>query len=456
MYSTICRFACRIFGMSGLTAASFLLAAPAFGAVELRVEGRPSTGPIEAYVKVTDANGDPIPLLDENDFTILIDGEPITIAADDITLPPALDPTQRLSVVIVMDYSLSVVNQFRDDMESAVISFVDAMVDGDHAAVVKFNATNPNGASVVVEFTEIDDGGANDDAIAAGVTGDYEGNGTNMADAVLVALDHLTNPPSALPDGPKAIILIGDGSNNESDASVADAIAQANASSVAVFTIGIGDFADPNRTANLTELAVESGGVFFPAPDVQDIEDAYVTIGDLLNNEYFISIANGITDCAEHEMEVTVETPTGPETASATFTRRTCDTDPDPFSFTSLTGQTPGTGARSETVTITGIEVPAHISIIGGTYSIGCTEDGFTGDPGTIADGETVCVRHTTSEAFSTSKTTTLTVGGFAATFTSTTRAEGGGGGGGGGGGSAGLAVLLGLAGFLLARRRLA
>ena len=203
--------------------------------------GRPR-GPIQAHVKVTDANGDPVPALDENDFTILIDGEPITIAADDVTLPPSLDPNQRVSVVFVMDYSASVVNQFRTEMEDAVNAFIAEMVDGDHAAVVKFNATNPNGASVVVPFTEIDDGGANDLALNAGVNSDYDGNGTNMADALLVALDHLSSPPSALPDGPKAIILIGDGSNNESTASIEDAIAQANTDVIPIFTIGIGEF----------------------------------------------------------------------------------------------------------------------------------------------------------------------------------------------------------------------
>ena len=67
-------------------------------------------------------------------------------------------------------------------------------------------------------------------------------------------------------------------------------------------------------------------------------------------------------------------------------------------------------------MTINGIEVPAHISVIGGTYSIGCT-DTFTNDPDTIEAGDTVCVRHQTSAAFSTEKTSTLTVGGYAATF---------------------------------------
>jgi VWFA-related protein len=450
------RSACRIFGLAGLPAALLVLsatfAAPAQAAVELRVEGRPMSAPIQAFVKVTDANGDPVPNLDEGDFTIEIDGAPIIIADGDLTLPPSLDPNQRVSVVFAMDYSASVVNQFEDEMQAAVIAFIDAMVPGDHAAVVKFNATNPAGASVVVPFTEIDDGGANDAALIAGVQADYPGNGTNMADALLVALEHLDTPPAALPEGPKAVILIGDGSNSDGTATVEEVIAQANADSIPIFTIGIGEFSGPGRLAALTDLGEETGGAFFPAPTTEDIDNAYVTVGDLLNNEYFISIANGITDCAAHELEVEVNG----ESASAIFTRRTCDTEPNPFSFTTLTGRAPGTGATSNEVTIEGIEVPAHISVIGGNYSIGCT-DTFVSDPDEIEDGETVCLRHQSSDSFSTDKTTTLTVGGFAATFTSTTRADdGGGGGGGGGGGALGLVALLGLGGLLLARRRVA
>jgi hypothetical protein len=111
-------------------------------------------------------------------------------------------------------------------------------------------------------------------------------------------------------------------------------------------------------------------------------------------------------------------------------------------------------------VTITGIEVPAHISVIGGTYSIGCgpNEADFTNQPGTIADGDTVCLRQTTSGQASTDKVTTLTIGGVAGTFTTTTAAAGGGGGNnGGGGGATGLfELLLGLAALLLVRRRFA
>jgi hypothetical protein len=139
--------------------------------------------------------------------------------------------------------------------------------------------------------------------------------------------------------------------------------------------------------------------------------------------------------------------------ASAQFTRRDCDTEPSPFTFTNQIGVAISSGVTSNTVTITGLEVPADISTQIGTYSIGCNGT-FTGTSGTISNGQTVCVRHTSSAAASTANTTTLTIGGVSGAFTSTTRAaSGGGGGGGGGGATGGLELLAGLA-LLFARRR--
>jgi hypothetical protein len=447
------RAATWVFGLVQLASVALLLVAgPALADVELRVEGRPVNAPIQAFVTVTDANG-PVPGLDEGDFTVSLDGVPLTLSAGDLTLPPALDPNQHVSVVFAMDYSVSVVNSWRTQMEDAVVNFIGAMEPGDYAAVIKYNTDS--GATVVVEFTEID-GGPGNSALVDGVRSDYGGNGSNTLDALIEALQHIEASQATLPQGPKAIILVGDGGENGSTATEADVIALANELSIPIFTIGVGEFDLPGRQAMLDNLGSETSGEFYPAPDAAAIDNAYVDVSELLNNEYLITIQSGLMDCEPHVLEVAVQGQAAP--ATATFTRRVCDTEPDPFSFTSLSDRAPSTGATSNTVTITGIEKPAHISVINGNYSIGCAEGAFTVDPGTIENGQTVCVRHQSSSEFSTPKTTTLTVGGFAATFTTTTRADGGGGGGGdGGGGVTGLLeLLLGLGGLLLARRRIA
>ncbi len=207
----------RVCGISGrLTRVGRDVRGAGVAAIELRVEGRPSTGPIEAYVKVTDANGDPVPSLDENDFTILIDGDPITIAADDVTLPPSLDPNQRVSVVFVHGLQ-------RERREP--VSRPDAeRGQGVHrrngrrrpCCRRQVQRSNP-GAISSRAIHRIDDGGANDVRLERRRGLGYPGNGTNMADALLIALEHLATPrPAPFRMVRRPIILVGDGSNSES------------------------------------------------------------------------------------------------------------------------------------------------------------------------------------------------------------------------------------------------
>jgi VWFA-related protein len=438
----------------GLHSLALLLGAaltgPAWADIELRVEGRPASDPIQAFVIVTDGNGDPVEGLSADDFRVWIDGDPQTIADGDVTLPPAEDAAQSVSVVFVMDYSVSVTDVALESMQQAVTDFVEAMDAGDQAAIVKFNDTL--GPSIVVPFTTIDDGGPNDQAIFAAVLEEYPGDGTNLLDALDLAVNHILAPPAPLPEGPKAVILISDGGENRSEVSESEVIALANANSIPVFTIGVGDLSLPGRDELLAGLGEETGGHYFPTATDEEIQGAYATISLLLAHEYLISIPSGIADCQEHTMRVAV----GPQSVTSPFTRRTCDSEPNAFSFASQTGVDLDRQIESNTVTIEGLEVPAHISVISGRYSIGCT-DTFTQAPGTIANGQEVCVRHQSSAEFSTSHTTTLTIGGVAATFTTTTRAEGsGGGGGGGGGGATGLLeLLLALGALFFARRRL-
>jgi hypothetical protein len=107
---------------------------------------------------------------------------------------------------------------------------------------------------------------------------------------------------------------------------------------------------------------------------------------------------------------------------SDTFTSTTAapvDTTPAPFSFTDQTGVTTSTVITSAAVTITGINSPAAVTIAGGTYSI--NGGGFTANAGTISNGNTVQVRHTSAATAGTATNTLLTVGGLSDTFTSTT-----------------------------------
>jgi VWFA-related protein len=425
-----------------LLLATVFAAVPAGADVELRVEAQPIADPIQAFVTVTDVNGDPVAGLTAADFTVTLDGVPVVIQPSDLTLPPAQDPDQKVSVVFAMDFSTSATRLARAALQDAVIAFIDAMNDGDFAAIVKFNGEL--GASIVQPFVAIDHG-TNSAALAAVVMEDYPGSGTNIYDALQLSLEHFITPPNPLPPGPKAVILVSDGLETTSVATQSSVISLANDNSIPIFTIGVGDFSEPRPLERLTVLAEQTGGTFLPAPTDEEIAESYATLSQLLNNEYLLTIASGITDCAEHTLEITMAGQAAP--TSAIFTRRDCDVLPDPFSFASQTGLRTDRQATSNTISITGIETAARIDSSNGRYSIGCN-DVFTNTPGTISNGQFVCVRNTTSTEFSTSTVTTLTVGDGSATFTSTTREPSSG----GGGATGALELLIGL--WLLRRRR--
>nr|MDD3720499.1 DUF5011 domain-containing protein [Candidatus Gracilibacteria bacterium] len=119
------------------------------------------------------------------------------------------------------------------------------------------------------------------------------------------------------------------------------------------------------------------------------------------------------------------------------------DSTPDSFSFTSLTDKELNTLYESNTITVTGTNTGSTISIVGGEYKIGTGT--YTSSTGIVNNGETVTVRLTSSNSYSTLKTATLTIGGVSANFNVTTKQSTGGGNGGsssGGGASGNVCIL--------------
>ena len=109
---------------------------------------------------------------------------------------------------------------------------------------------------------------------------------------------------------------------------------------------------------------------------------------------------------------------------TASCVAQLADTTPNAFTFTSVVDVAPSTVVTSNVVTISGINVASPISIVNGTYSIGCGAT-FSSAASLISNGQTVCVRHSASASSTTQTTTTLTVGGVSGTFTSTTASSG-------------------------------
>jgi poly(3-hydroxybutyrate) depolymerase len=98
------------------------------------------------------------------------------------------------------------------------------------------------------------------------------------------------------------------------------------------------------------------------------------------------------------------------------------DTTPDAFGFTHVSGVGQSVTVSSNVVTIGGIDAPASISIAGGPGSqYRINGGGWTSAAGSINNGQTVQVRHTSANAPGTTVESVLTIGGVEGKFRSTT-----------------------------------
>lgn len=108
---------------------------------------------------------------------------------------------------------------------------------------------------------------------------------------------------------------------------------------------------------------------------------------------------------------------------SDTFSSTTeADGNPDAFTFTDTSGVGRGAQQTSNAITISGITTSVPVSVVGGEYSKNA--GAYTTAAGTAISGDSFRVRHVSATSFSSSTSTTLTVGPVSDTFTSITELE--------------------------------
>ena len=292
-----------------LFAMLFLLAGFAQAAVSVRIEA--TDDPVRAYVTVTDDSGNPVTGLQAGAFATTLNGSSNATAT---TFAPA---SGSLSVVFAMDSSGSLFGSNRAAMIDGVKSFIASMDAGDRASIIKFNAAL--GAQVIQAtrpFTAIENGpgsiGPGEQSLLDAANAAYvdSGYGTNIFDALMLALQQFTDAGATLPSGPKAIILLSDGDDNASANDLNDVLVAANSARVPIFTINVGDYNNVNSptsgAAILNQLAAQTGGTYRFADNATDIEPAYAAIETRLNNEYLLTFPFDPNDCGPQDIVITV------------------------------------------------------------------------------------------------------------------------------------------------------
>lgn len=129
------------------------------------------------------------------------------------------------------------------------------------------------------------------------------------------------------------------------------------------------------------------------------------------------TVAVQLTSSASAATAYTATLTIGSQTVN--FVVTTADTVPDPFTFTDTTGVALSTLQQSNAITVFGVNAPTPISVVGGQYQI--NGGAWTSVAGSVSDGQTVAVSHTSSALYVTATNTTVTIGGVSDTFTTTT-----------------------------------
>lgn len=243
------------------------------------------------------SNGTPMTGLTAKDFKIRedeVDQEPITVE-------PQLVP---LSVVLTLDTSGSMSKAIAKAKEAAQ-SFLDSLEKEDNAAVLSFNRS----VNVVAAP------GSTREA-AKGAIGTLVARGdTALFDALYASLESVKAR-----EGRRAIVLLSDGVDDDghgkvlSTHTVDQVISLAKESNVPVFTIGLGTELDE---PTLKRVAAESGGKYYTAPTVEELQALYAGLGKQLSGQYHIHYDSNLpADGTPH----TIQVASGELRSSKTFT----------------------------------------------------------------------------------------------------------------------------------------
>jgi Ca-activated chloride channel homolog len=232
--------------------------------------------------------------LNKNDFSILDDHKPpqqIVRFSQQTDLP--------LQIGLLIDTSGSVHGRFQFEQDAAV-GFLQHTLRPhyDHAFAMAFNAKN----KVVQDFTD------NVSLLAAGIQRMQDGGGTALYDAIYASCKEKMLKDDSDRPVRRALIVVSDGEDNQSEHTLGQAIYMAERAQVIVYTISTDDSGLILRGDKILEQISDATGgrAFFPFK-MKDIKTSFSAIEDELRSQYVISYhpANFDADGRFRSIEIT-------------------------------------------------------------------------------------------------------------------------------------------------------
>ena len=267
---------------------------------------------ISAYVSVIDELGNPINSLDLVNFQISENSN--AVAPEDISFFHIDEEVpEPISVVIIMDYSVSIDSERQDAMESAVIQFIDLMQPNDQAEIIKFNT----GIKLLQPFTsdKVVLKAAVYDEVTLGATYLYDTLYTGIEDVVIQS-------------GRRAVIAITDGGESHNGdfpgdgRDQQDVIELAQDNEIPLFLIGLGP---EIKVDDLQTMAEDTSGHYYQAATNDELQDIYTGISDLLNVGQYLFIFEAPPNGENSgTLSISITHSNLTDSASTTFTYATC------------------------------------------------------------------------------------------------------------------------------------
>ncbi|MDP9269174.1 MAG: VWA domain-containing protein [Acidobacteriota bacterium] len=225
---------------------------------------------VQLYATVYDQNRRMVTNLRSNDFAVFENNESQKITSFRLMDVP-------VSLGIIVDNSGSMRDK-RSAVNTAALNLVRASNPKDEVFIVNFND----------EYWLDQDFTANIGLMKEALDKVDSRGGTALYDAVMASADHLVKNGTK---DKKALIVVTDGEDNASRESLERAVrALQDENGPVVYTIGIlGDDREAKRAKRaLTQLALETGGVYFFPKDATEVDEISRAVAHDIRNQYII------------------------------------------------------------------------------------------------------------------------------------------------------------------------
>jgi len=228
---------------------------------------------VNVFVTVTDEHGAPVAGLKKENFTLLEDSKPQTISVFD------KESALPLSIVLDIDTSLSTRKDLPLELSSArrfahaILRPIDALSLYGFSEIV----------SEVVPFT------SDLKAIDRGVDRVHPGSATALYDALYLGAEALETR-----QGRKVLVVITDGGDTVSRVDYKEAVRSAQEAEAIVYSIIVVPIEasagrDTGGEHALIQISEDTGGKFFYATSVPQLDDAFRKISDELRTQYLLA-----------------------------------------------------------------------------------------------------------------------------------------------------------------------